>query len=111
MIPLTSITQALNITYTVNQSAKTVVLKLNTKPVASFTVQKEVFAGDPVTYTTRSDSPSGLPIVDERWTGREDAFEQPGVYTVTYSVQDSSGQWSDPYTLTIKVERTLTFHR
>ncbi|WP_342551817.1 stalk domain-containing protein [Paenibacillus sp. FSL R7-0652] len=105
MIPLTSITQALNITYTVNQSAKTVVLKLNTKPVASFTVQKEVFAGDPVTYTTKSSSPSGLPIVDERWTGREDAFEQPGVYTVTYSVQDSSGQWSDPYTLTIKVEQ------
>lgn len=45
MIPLTSITQALNITYTVNQSAKTVVLKLNTKPVASFTVQNEIFAG------------------------------------------------------------------
>lgn len=38
MVPLTSITQALNITYKVNQSAKTVVLNLNTKPVASFTI-------------------------------------------------------------------------
>lgn len=54
MVPLTSITQALDITYKVNQSAKTVVLNLSTKPVASFTVQKEVFAGDQVTYTTRS---------------------------------------------------------
>ncbi|MFX3646329.1 MAG: stalk domain-containing protein [Paenibacillus sp.] len=105
MVPLTSITQALDITYKVNQSAKTVVLNLSTKPVASFTVQKEVFAGDQVTYTTRSSSPKGLSIVDERWTGRQDTFDQPGVYTVTYAVQDSSGQWSDPYSVTIKVER------
>ncbi|WP_340017859.1 stalk domain-containing protein [Paenibacillus sp. FSL H3-0457] len=105
MVPLTSITQALDITYRVNQSAKTVVLNLSTKPVASFTVQKEVFAGDQVTYTTRSSSPKGLSIVDERWTGRQDSFDQPGVYTVTYAVQDSSGQWSDPYSVTIKVER------
>ncbi|WFR60289.1 stalk domain-containing protein [Paenibacillus amylolyticus] len=105
MVPLTSITQALDITYKVNQSAKTVVLNLSTKPVASFTVQKEVFAGDRVTYTTRSSSPKGLSIVDERWTGRQDSFDQPGTYTVTYAVQDSSGQWSDPYSVTIKVER------
>ncbi|MBY0117692.1 stalk domain-containing protein [Paenibacillus sp. FSL L8-0435] len=105
MVPLTSITQALDITYKVNQTAKTVVLNLSTKPVASFTVQKEVFAGDQVTYTTRSSSPKGLSIVDERWTGRQDSFDQPGVYTVTYAVQDSSGQWSDPYSVTIKVER------
>lgn len=105
MVPLTSITQALDITYKVNQSAKTVVLNLSIKPVASFTVQKEVFAGDQVTYTTRSSSPKGLSIVDERWTGRQDSFDQPGVYTVTYAVQDSSGQWSDPYSVTIKVER------
>ncbi|KAF4325266.1 hypothetical protein G195_001309 [Phytophthora kernoviae 00238/432] len=96
MVPLTSITQALNITYKVNQSAKTVVLNLNTKPVASFTVPKEIFAGDTVTYNTKSSSPKGLDIVDERWTGRQDSFDQPGTYTVTYAVQDSSGQWSDP---------------
>ncbi|WP_338587773.1 stalk domain-containing protein [Paenibacillus sp. Y5S-9] len=105
MVPLTSITQSLDITYKVNQSAKTVVLNLSTKPVASFTVQKEVFAGEQVTYTTKSSSPKGLSIVDERWTGRQDSFDQPGVYTVTYAVQDSSGQWSDPYSVTIKVER------
>lgn len=105
MVPLTSITQALNITYTVNQSAKTVVLKLSTKPIASFTVPKEVFAGDNVTYTTKYSSPKGLDIVDERWTGRQDSFDQPGTYTVTYAVQDSSGQWSDPYSVTIQVQK------
>ncbi|WP_315793100.1 stalk domain-containing protein [Paenibacillus sp. BIC5C1] len=105
MVPLTSITQALNITYKVNQSAKTVVLNLNTKPVASFTVPKEIFVGDTVTYNTKSSSPKGLDIVDERWTGRQDSFDQPGTYTVTYAVQDSSGQWSDPYSVTIQVQK------
>ncbi|MGF9699011.1 stalk domain-containing protein [Paenibacillus sp. MABNR03] len=105
MVPLTSITQALNITYKVNQSAKTVVLNLNTKPVASFTVQKEIFAGDTVTYMTNYSSPKGMEIVDERWTGRQDSFDQPGTYTVTYAVQDSSGQWSDPYSVTIQVQK------
>ncbi|CAM4451340.1 copper amine oxidase N-terminal domain-containing protein [Paenibacillus xylanexedens] len=104
MVPLTSITQALNITYKVNQSAKTVVLNLNTKPVASFTIsQKEIFAGDQVDYVTSSSSPNGLDIVDERWTGRQDSFDQAGTYTISYQVQDSNGQWSDPYSTTIEV--------
>lgn len=104
MVPLTSITQALNITYKVNQSAKTVVLNLNNKPVASFLVsQKEIFAGDKVDYITSYVSPNGLKIVDERWTGRQESFDQAGTYTISYQVQDSSGQWSDPYTITIQV--------
>ncbi|MFS0855710.1 stalk domain-containing protein [Paenibacillus taichungensis] len=104
MVPLTSITQALNITYKVNQSAKTVVLNLNTKPVASFTIsQKEIFAGDQVDYVTSSSSPNGMDIVDERWTGRQDSFDQAGTYTISYQVQDSNGQWSDPYSTTIEV--------
>lgn len=104
MVPLTSITQALNITYKVNQSAKTVVLNLNTKPAASFFVsQKEIFAGDKVDYITSYVSPNGLKIVDERWTGRQESFDQAGTYTISYQVQDSSGQWSDPYSITIQV--------
>ncbi|UPK41453.1 stalk domain-containing protein [Paenibacillus pabuli] len=104
MVPLTSITQALNITYKVNQSAKTVVLNLNTKPVASFVVsQKEIFAGDKVDYITSYVSPNGLKIVDERWTGRQESFDQAGTYTISYQVQDSSGQWSDPYSITIQI--------
>lgn len=104
MVPLTSITQALNITYKVNQSAKTVVLNLNTKPVASFTIsQKEIFVGDQVDYVTSSSSPNGMDIIDERWTGRQDSFDQAGTYTISYQVQDSNGQWSDPYSTTIEV--------
>ncbi|WP_339272674.1 stalk domain-containing protein [Paenibacillus sp. FSL W8-0426] len=104
MVPLTSITQALNITYKVNQSAKTVVLNLNTKPVASFTIsQKEIVAGDQVNYVTSYSSPNGLKIVDERWTGRQESFDQAGTYTISYQVQDSNGQWSDPYSMTIEV--------
>ncbi|GAB1154334.1 hypothetical protein YWY31_03590 [Paenibacillus illinoisensis] len=104
MVPLTSITQALNISYKVNQSAKTVVLNLHKKPVASFVIsQKEIFAGDTVDYVTSYSSPNGLEITNERWTGRQDSFDQAGTYTISYQVQDSNGQWSDPYSVTIQV--------
>ncbi|MCG7381417.1 stalk domain-containing protein [Paenibacillus sp. ACRRY] len=104
MVPLTSITQALNISYKVNQSAKTVVLNLHKKPVASFVIsQKEIFAGDTVDYVTSYSSPNGLEITNERWTGRQDLFDQAGTYTISYQVQDSNGQWSDPYSITIEV--------
>ncbi|MCM3203570.1 stalk domain-containing protein [Paenibacillus illinoisensis] len=104
MVPLTSITQALNISYKVNPSAKTVVLNLHKKPVASFVIsQKEIFAGDTVDYVTSYSSPNGLEITNERWTGRQDSFDQAGTYTISYQVQDSNGQWSDPYSVTIQV--------
>ncbi|OWR28758.1 DNA-directed RNA polymerase subunit beta [Saccharibacillus sp. O23] len=106
MVPLTSITQALGIPYTIDYKAKTITLTISSKPVASFTVEpKKIIAGETmVTYNTKSESPSGYEIVDERWEGRQDVFTDPGVYTVSYSVQDSKGQWSDPYTQTITVE-------
>ncbi|MDP4096767.1 copper amine oxidase N-terminal domain-containing protein [Paenibacillus sp. P96] len=107
MVPLTSITQALNIPYTVDNVNKTVILDLVSKPVASFTTKPSVdiyATQSQVTYLTQSSSPRGLPIVNERWEGRQDVFQEPGNYTVTYSVQDSSGQWSDPYSLTITVK-------
>ena len=104
MVPLTSITQALNISYKVNQSAKTVVLNLHKKPVASFVIsQKEIFAGDQVDYVTSYNSPNGLELASERWTGRQESFDQAGTYTISYQVQDSNGQWSDPYSVTIQV--------
>ncbi|MFB5675441.1 stalk domain-containing protein [Paenibacillus terreus] len=107
MVPLTSITQALNIPYTVDNVNKTVILDLVSKPVASFTTKPstDIYATQTqVTYLTQSSSPRGLPIVNERWEGRQDVFQEPGTYTITYSVQDSSGQWSDPYSQTITVK-------
>lgn len=107
MVPLTSITQALNIPYTVDNVNKTVILDLVSKPVASFTTKPstDIYATQTqVTYLTQSSSPRGLPIINERWEGRQDVFQEPGTYTITYSVQDSSGQWSDPYSQTITVK-------
>ncbi|WP_054957676.1 stalk domain-containing protein [Paenibacillus dakarensis] len=105
MVPLTSITQALDIPYKVDQSNKRIILNLSTKPVGTFTVEnKEIFAGQTtVKYKTNTYSPSGLPIINENWEGREDVFAEPGIKTITYSVQDSSGEWSDPYSVTIEV--------
>ncbi|MBP2001918.1 PKD repeat protein [Paenibacillus shirakamiensis] len=105
LVPLTAITQALGIPYTV--SGKRVILQLSTKPSASFTVQSgDITAGETrVNFQTKSFSPNGLQIVNEKWEGRpdQDIFPSAGSYSVTYSVQDSSGQWSDPYTQTIQV--------
>ncbi|CAM2812383.1 copper amine oxidase N-terminal domain-containing protein [Paenibacillus sediminis] len=107
MVPLTSITQALNIPYAVDQKAKKVILSLSTKPVATFTIQPvDIYAGQTqVMYQTSSSSPRGLAIVEERWEGREDIFQEPGPHVVTYSVRDSSGQWSDPFSITIDVKK------
>ncbi|CAM3293269.1 MULTISPECIES: stalk domain-containing protein [Saccharibacillus] len=106
MVPLTSITQALGIPYKIDYKTKTITLAISSKPTASFTVEpQKIIAGQTtVTYNTKSESPSGYQIVDERWEGRQDVFTDPGVYTITYSVQDSAGQWSDPYTQTVTVE-------
>ncbi|AIQ48367.1 hypothetical protein R70723_22450 [Paenibacillus sp. FSL R7-0273] len=106
MVPLTSITAALNIPYTVDNVGKRVILTLNTKPTATFSVQStEIFAGQTyINYTTSSSSPNGTPIVEERWSdNKQDIYDQPGYYTVTYSVVDANGQVSDPYSVTIKV--------
>ncbi|MEW4370418.1 copper amine oxidase N-terminal domain-containing protein [Paenibacillus kandeliae] len=103
MVPLTSITAALGIPYTVQ--GKMVIMDLQVKPTASFTVSpKDVYATQTtVQYKTQSSSSNGATIVDERWTGREDIFADAGAHVVTYQVLDSNGQWSDPYSVTINV--------
>lgn len=69
MIPLTSITGALGIPYTVDNVQKRVILSLNLKPKASFTVPAIIYAGDPVNFLTSSSSPIGSAIVEEKWEG------------------------------------------
>ncbi|GGF92588.1 hypothetical protein GCM10010912_42030 [Paenibacillus albidus] len=106
MIPLTSITYALGIKYTVDNVGKRVIMTLNTKPTASFTVQPtEIYAGQTmVNFVTTSSSPNGTAIVDESWSdNKQDIYDQPGFYTVTYSVGDANGNWSDPYSVTFEV--------
>ncbi|MCM3784140.1 stalk domain-containing protein [Neobacillus mesonae] len=106
MVPLTSITQALGITYSVDNINKRIILNLSNKPVAKFSVQPSVvYAGNTVTYVTDPYSPKGLTIINERWEGRQDVFQTAGNYKVSYYVQDSSGTWSDPYSITINVQQ------
>lgn len=110
MVPLTAITQALEIPYTWDQKGKRVIMNLSTKPVASFTIgNKEVISGETIVqYLPQSSSPTGQQIVSEEWQGRQETFMTPGNYVVTYRVQDASGQWSDPFSLTITVVKPHT---
>ncbi|WMT40853.1 stalk domain-containing protein [Paenibacillus sp. D2_2] len=103
MVPLIPFLQCLNIPYTVEN--KTITLQRSTKPVASFKVQpEEIVAGETtVIYEPYSYSPLGLDIVDERWEGKEEVFDKPGSYSVSYSVQDSEGVWSDPFKVNLEV--------
>lgn len=106
MVPLTSITKALSIPYTVDNIQKRVILTLNTRPTASFTVQPtEIYAGQTlVNFVTKNSSPNGSAIIEESWSSnKQDMYDQPGFYTITYSVRDASGQWSNPYSQTIQV--------
>ncbi|MEK0316105.1 stalk domain-containing protein [Cohnella sp. 56] len=105
MVPVIAFAQAMNIPYQVDNSKKQIIFNLSTKPTASFKVQAgEIIAGQTqVYYTTTSSSPKGLPIVEEYWEGRQDVFAEPGTYVVRYSVRDSAGQWSEPYSQTIQV--------
>lgn len=106
MIPLTSITYALGIPYTVDNAQKRVILTLSTNPTASFTVQPtEIYAGQTtVNFITSSSSPNGAAIVEEKWDGiKQDIYDQPGYYTISYSVRDANGLWSKPYSVTIQV--------
>lgn len=105
MVPLTSITAALQISYTVDQREHTITLKQAAEPAASFTVQAgDIIAGETrVQYTARASSPSNLQIVQEKWEGRQEVFAEPGIYPVTYQVQDAAGRWSKPYTLSVAV--------
>lgn len=110
MVPLTAITKALNISYQYDSVGKRVIVNLAAPPTATFTIgNKEIIAGETqVQYITQSSSPVGLEIVNEEWTGRQDVFMEPGSYTVTYRVQDSSGQWSNPFSSTVNVSKPHT---
>ncbi|MFB9326409.1 stalk domain-containing protein [Paenibacillus aurantiacus] len=84
----------------------TITLAWGTKPTANFEVSPaEIIAGETiVTYIDRSANESGEPFVNEQWTGREEIFAEAGTHTITRQVQDASGQWSEPYTVTIEVK-------
>ncbi|PNY82920.1 copper amine oxidase [Deinococcus koreensis] len=73
-------------------------------PQARFSTDKNVYApGERVVYTEYAFDPDGADITSRKWTGRQDAYFQPGTYTVTLNVTNSRGLLSRPYTRTIQV--------
>ena len=54
-------------------------------------------------YTEYAFDPDGADITARKWTGRQDAYFQPGTYTVSLNVINGRGLVSRPYTRTIQV--------
>lgn len=73
-------------------------------PIACFKATNPVYTGETIVYEDCSYSPSGLPIIDRIWTGKQNYFNRAGLYKVTLKVKDSSGKWSDPLYMNIQVK-------
>lgn len=76
-------------------------------PQARFSTDKTTYApGERVVYTEYPFDPDGADLTARRWTGRQEAFFQPGTYPVTFQVTNSRGLKSAPFSRTIRVEGT-----
>ncbi|MCR8631755.1 copper amine oxidase N-terminal domain-containing protein [Paenibacillus radicis (ex Xue et al. 2023)] len=76
----------------------------NSKPAAVFAFGKPTYRlGEPIEYIDLSYDPDaeGLPEYD--WKGKQEAFFQPGVYTVTLQVSDRHGNRSEPFSKSVTV--------
>ncbi|QHT59853.1 copper amine oxidase N-terminal domain-containing protein [Paenibacillus lycopersici] len=109
MVPLRSWGEMADSTIAV--VGKQITLKWSTvvlppKPTAEFEVQPgEIYAMQtPVVYIDHSTNATGMPFVDEQWTGRMDFFPEAGTYVITREVEDSNGVWSDPFSVTVTVK-------
>ncbi len=75
----------------------------NQSPVADFDLPKNVVAqGETVIYENKSYDNDGQ-IVETKWEGRQRAFFKPGEYTVSLTVKDNTGIWSEPCKKVINV--------
>lgn len=78
-------------------------------PQARFSTDKDVYApGEKVVYTEYAFDPDGADITARRWTGKQDVFFRPGVYTVSLQVTNSRGLTSAVYSRTITVRGAAT---
>jgi len=105
MVPLRAWSNATGSTLQVNGSYIT--LALNTLPKANFSVnERTIIAGETtVTIKDQATSTGGYRIVDEKWEGLQEKYATPGQYTITRQVKDSRGVWSEPYSVTITVNK------
>ena len=73
-------------------------------PQARFSTDKLIYApGEKIIYTEYAFDPDGSDITSRKWTGRQDAFFEPGEYRVTLQVTNARGLPSLPYTRTLTV--------
>ncbi|HZG57668.1 stalk domain-containing protein [Paenibacillus sp.] len=74
------------------------------KPVAKFTFGKTSYKmGEKIQYIDLSYDVEGDGIEFAAWKGKQDAFFEPGVKTVSLQVTDSKGNVSDWYSKTITI--------
>ncbi|MCQ6562754.1 stalk domain-containing protein [Paenibacillus mendelii] len=88
-----------------NLTGTTITLAWGTKPTADFEVTPtKIYAGETiVTYTDRSTNQTGQPFMNEQWTGKEEIFSEAGIHTITRQVQDVTGEWSAPFSVSVEV--------
>lgn len=110
MVPVTSAMDALSIPYKWDQATKRIMIQLRSQPVAKFKVnESDIIAGQTrVTVNNESIHPLGLRIVEEDWDGLKEIYDEPGTYTITLRVRDENGEWSDPYSQMIAVQKAHT---
>lgn len=74
-------------------------------PTASFTTDKDTYSvGEKVAYDVASSSPQGYEIVEEKWENQAVWYFESGDVTISYSVKDYKGNWSEPVSKTITIE-------
>lgn len=105
MVPVRQFVQPFGFTMIADPKGREIRLTRMVLPVAAFALTTDhVHAGETeVGYVDQASHPIGLRIVDERWEGRQERFDQPGTYVVTRWVQDETGAWSEPYSVIVNV--------
>ena len=74
-------------------------------PTASFTTDKDAYSvGEKVIFDATGSSPLGYEIVEEKWENHAPWYFESGEVTISYSVKDYKGNWSEPVSKTITVE-------
>lgn len=105
-VPLTAIKQLWTGSYTYNSQLKQIDIMIqpdpNANPLADFKAPAEVKLGEPVVFEDLSYDPDGK-IAKTEWSGRKNAYFEPGVYTVTQTVIDNEGARSVQKTQEIRV--------
>jgi PKD repeat protein len=80
----------------------------NSRPVAKFMFGKSTYRiGEPVQVIDLSYDPDSEGLPGYEWTGKQEAYFQPGTYEVSLKVTDPQGNKSDSYTQTVHVENSV----